>query len=89
VAFPRDQARKALKQAFLDIQDEDFSMTWKGSGSQFQICFANASEDVVNLIGAICGFELRFVPNVINRLIGACTSLGCGCFDPQKGVRTE
>jgi hypothetical protein len=87
VAFPREQIRRALKQTFPDIEDEDFELTWEGAGSYFQIGFGHANEKDVQLITATCGFELLKSPEVVNRLVASCASLGCALYDPQTDAR--
>ncbi len=88
-SFPRTQVRAVLKGAFPDIQDGDFELTWEGDGSYFQISFAHATERDVHLIVANCGYELIKAENAVNRLIEACTSLGCALYDPQTDKRYE
>jgi hypothetical protein len=85
--FPRDQVREVLKKYFPDIQDCEFELTWEGDGSYFQISFGHGTEKHIHLIVANCGYELVKTQNAINRLIEACTSLGCALYDPQTGER--
>jgi len=87
--FPRTRVRAVLKQSFQDIQDGDFDLTWEGDGSYFQIAFTHATEKDVHLIIANCGYELIKAENAVNRLIDACTSLGCALYDPQTDKRYE
>lgn len=88
-SFPRTRVRAALKESFPDIQDGDFELTWEGDGSYFQIGFGHATEREVHLIVANCGYELVKAENAVNRLIEACTSLGCALYDPQTEKRYE
>lgn len=88
-AFPRKHARRVLKAYFPSIQDGDFELIWEGAGSYFQIGFNHANENDVHLIIATCGYELLKTPDAINRLIEACTSLGCALYDPQTEKRHE
>ncbi len=85
--FPREDVRKVLKDFFSDIQDDDFELNWEGDGSYFQIGFGHATESDVHLIVANCGYELFKSQKTMNRLIEACTSLGCALYDPQEGRR--
>ncbi len=87
--FPRTRVRGVLKESFPDIQDGDFDLTWEGEGSYFQIGFAHANERDVHLIVANCGYELLKAEKAVNRLIEACTSLGCALYDPQTDKRYE
>ncbi len=88
-SFPRTRVRAVLKERFPDIQDGDLELTWEGDGSYFQISFGHANERDVHLIVANCGYELVKAENAVNRLIGACTSLGCALYDPQTDKRYE
>jgi hypothetical protein len=89
VAFERGQVRQLLRETFPDIQDDDFELTWEGSGSYFQISFGHASERIVQVISVSCGFSLLKSPEVINRLIDTLGKLGCAMYDPQTGERYE
>jgi hypothetical protein len=86
-AFPRDHVRRVLKEYFPDIQDGDFELTWEGAGSYFEMSFSHANEKDVHLIVVNCGYELLKSPEAMNRLIDACTSLGCALYDPQVDKR--
>jgi hypothetical protein len=88
-SFPRTKVRAVLKEHFPAIEDGDFDLTWEGDGSYFQIGFAHANEKDVQLIIANCGYELIKVGNAVNRLIDACTSLGCALYDPQTDKRYD
>ena len=88
-SFPRTRVRAVLQEAFPDIQDGDFELTWDGDRSYFQISFGHATERDVHLIVANCGHELVKAERAVNRLIEACTSLGCALYDPQTDKRYE
>ena len=78
-----------LKESFPDIQDGNLELMWEGDGSYFQISFGHATERDVHLIVANCGYDLVKAGNAVNRLIEACTSLGCALYDPQENKRYE
>ena len=81
--IPREHVRRVLKEWFPEIQDGDIDLTWEGEGSYFQISFAHVDERNVQMIVANCGWELLKSETVVNRLIEACRSLGCGVYNPQ------
>ena len=89
VAFPRKQVCQVIVEAFPNIADEDFELTWEGAGSYFQISFGHANETDVHLITANCGYELLKEPEALNRLIAVLGKLGCALYDPQAGKRYE
>ncbi|MFO1477140.1 MAG: hypothetical protein U1F98_10870 [Verrucomicrobiota bacterium] len=88
-SFPRDHVRRVLKEYFPEIEDADMELTWEGDGSYFQVSFGHATERDVHLIVANCGYELLKSQTAINRLIEACTSIGCALYDPQTDKRFE
>jgi hypothetical protein len=88
-SFPRARVRAVLKESFPDIQDGDVELTWEGDGSYFQISFGHATGRDVHLIVANCGYELVKAEKAVNRLIEACTNLGCALYDPQTDKRYE
>src|SRR5436190_2020247 len=88
-SFPRNRVRTKIKEYFPDIQDGDFNLDWDGDGSYFQISFAHATERDVHLIVVNCGYKLIEAQKAVNRLIEACTSLGCALYDPQTDKRYE
>jgi hypothetical protein len=87
--WPRTSVRQLLKDAFPEIEEGDFELTWEFSGSYFQIHFAHANERDVQLIIALCSYNLLDSPEVLNRLIDTCGQLGCALYDPQTGERYD
>jgi hypothetical protein len=89
ITLRRDQVRRALREAFLDITGQDFDLKWQGAGTYFLVDFCHANETDVNLVIAECGDEMLTQPELMNRLIAACAGLGCALYDPQNGKRCE
>lgn len=87
IAFPRKQVRAVLREAFPDIQDQDFDLSWEGPEGKFQIVFGHATETEVNLISVLCSDAIRKQPVVLRRLVNACAGLGCAVYDAEAGIR--